>query len=119
MGAGLLGRLRLWIAMHEHATGLLIMIAVTLPLIAILTFLILPQGASETVEGRLMSFSIVETEQGSRRTALVDVDGRMGRVTVPLRMDCAVGDRIRVERRRTVLGQRFKTAYDPRPCSRT
>lgn len=112
---------RFWLASQSENTGLLIIVAVVTPVLALLLWLIistiLPLGPVTTVEGRIVGMGYVETDRGSRRTASIELEDGVVRTALPERHGCRVGDRIELRRRQVRFGYSYGIGPTSRPCS--
>ena len=98
---------------HSRLTGILLAAAIIGVLCVLFVF---PMGPGERAYGRVEGISFDETEEGTRLLARVQTGDQHGLVSVPAHAMCAVGDRIELVRRRTLLHVRYK--MDVRGCTR-
>jgi hypothetical protein len=73
-------------------------------------------GPPTLVYGTVQGFGLRESQYGSLPLIRVWVDDRNATVPVSLSATCAAGDRIKLYRRRALLGYRYSPGF-PRPCS--
>lgn len=101
-------RLRLWLTLNKPLMAVLVLLllggGLWFALVGGMTWLVLPRGPSERVEGVVRNFGSVETDQGSYRVMVVDTAD--GRFTVPARIErgCRVGSRAVLNRTRIRFG---------------
>ena len=74
-----------------------------------------PTVGSETLEGRLLGWRMVETETGSKRMAQVQAGERIFTVRLPVRHACRLGERVVLRRSRLWWGGSLVTVASP-PC---
>ena len=74
----------------------------------LLMLVVTPLSAGEQVFGTVEGFGFRETEGGSYPLAHVALEGRRLTVRLPRNHSCGVGDRIGINRYRSLLGQTFR-----------
>jgi hypothetical protein len=72
-------------------------------------------GPPRVVFGTVQGFGVRESDYGTLPLARVRVDDRNAVVRISRRTRCAVGDRIKLVRRRGLLGYRYSAGW-PRAC---
>src|SRR5689334_13124924 len=78
--------------------------------------LVLTYGANAgPVYGRILGFTLAETDAGSFPIARVSVDGREALVPVPRSTNCGVGNAIQLLRGKGLIGYRYRMGV--RGCS--
>lgn len=100
---------------HAEKLGLPLVIAGLIVLFVLIWLAFAPMGPSTTTEGRVIAIGPLQSEQGSRSTASVKVDGQVVRIIAPFRHGCRVGDIIQLDRKPTRWGARYSPS-GPSPC---
>ena len=95
--------------------GLLLGVLVASAAGALILLTMIGGGPPVIVYGAVQGFGLVETDYGSRPSAQVWVDDRAAQVLITRATTCRVGDRIKLHRRRGLLGYRYLPAL-PSPC---
>ena len=75
-----------------------------------------PVGQTERVYGQVVGYGGYETEMGTQPVLIVRVGGRTVRDPVRSVLGCQVGDRVRLRKFRTLMGEAYSSS--PRTCVR-
>ena len=99
----------------SRAKGLLLAVAVVSVLCGSMLFVWLQGGPAVQVYGTVRGFGLAETQYGSTPLVRVWVDDREATVSVNRTATCLAGSRIKLYRRRVLLGYAYSPGL-PSPC---
>lgn len=100
---------RFWLAEHGDGLGLPLGVLGVVIILAPILYLALPRGSADAVRGVVLSFAMVETEEGSYQRASVQLADQQVSVSLPRGHGCRVGSAIELNWSHTLLGRRFTT----------
>jgi hypothetical protein len=99
----------------NRAGGLLLGVALSGVMGGLILLFYFGGGPPTLVYGTVSGFGLRESQYGSQPLVLVQVDDRVATVSVDRTATCLAGDRIKLYRRRALLGYSYASGL-PRPC---
>ena len=103
---------------QQDSIGLAIGILFTALVGLAICALYVPIGPAQPTAGIILGFHLREFEEGARTYARVDVRGDERLVRLNFRTGCRVGDRLHMQRTRTLTGERLSVRLQTPTCER-